>query len=461
MDKSKYLGEESIGKLLLQFSVPAIIGMLVNALYNIVDRFFVGNKVGLLAISAITVAFPITLIIMAFGMLVGVGAASTISIKLGQNKKTEAEHILSNALILLIIISALITIIGLIFIEPLLRIFGASADVMPYAKQYVSIILLVTVLQNIGFGLNNVIRSEGNPKIAMTTMIIGGILNIILNPIFIFALNTGIRGSAIATAISQTVSSVWVLHYFLKGKSLLKFKVKYMLPNWNITKQIFAIGMSPFLLQLVSSSVTIILNNSLKTFGGDTAIAAMGIINSVVLLIFMPIFGINQGAQPIIGYNYGAQNYSRVKRTLKYSIIAAVSISTTGFIIVQLFSQDIIRFFNNTNPDLISIGSLGMKILLAALPLAGFQVVGSNYFEAVNKATKSILLSLSRQVIILIPLIIILPRFLKLNGVWIAGASSDLIAALLTAVFIFREIRRLQSLDASITSKHIPEIMVK
>lgn len=314
MDKSKQLGEESIGRLLLQFSVPAIIGMLVNALYNIVDRIFVGNGVGLLAISAITIAFPITLIIMAFGMLIGVGAGATISIKLGQNKKDEAEYILGNALVLLIITSALISILGLIFIEPLLRIFGASNNIIPLAKQYVSIILTITLIQNIGFGLNYIIRSEGNPKMAMITMIMGGILNTILNPIFIFVLGAGIRGSAIATAIAQTICSVWILHYFFNGKSLLKIKIKYLKPEWNIIKQIFAIGMSPFLLQLVSSSVTIILNNSLKSFGGDTAIAVMGIINSIMFLIFMPILGINQGSQPIIGYNYGAKNYTRVKK---------------------------------------------------------------------------------------------------------------------------------------------------
>lgn len=447
MDNSKQLGEDSIGRLLLQFSVPAIIGMLVNALYNIVDRIFVGNGVGLLAISAITVAFPITLIIMAFGMLIGVGAGSAISIKLGQNKKDEAEYILGNAVVLIIITSVLISILGLVFIEPLLIIFGASNNIIPLAKQYVSIILAVTLIQNIGFGLNYVIRSEGNPKMAMAAMSIGGILNTILNPIFIFVLGTGISGSAIATAISQTICSVWVLHYFFKGKSLLKIKIKYLKPEWNIIKQIFAIGMSPFLLQLVSSSVTIILNNSLKSFGGDTAIAVMGIINSIMFLIFMPIFGINQGSQPIIGYNYGAQNYIRVKKTLKLSIIAAVSISTTGFMIIQLFPQAIMHLFNKENVDLFTIGSSGMRIYLSMLPIVGFQVVGSNYFEAVDKAKKSIFLSLSRQVIILIPLIIILPRFLQLNGIWIAGASSDLIASLLTAYFIWDEMKRLKSIE--------------
>lgn len=447
MDKSKQLAEESIGRLLLEFSVPAIIGMLVNALYNIVDRIFVGNGVGLLAISAITIVFPIALIIMAFGMLVGIGAASTISIKLGQGRKDEAEHILSNAFVLLIIISIFITVLGLSFIEPLLKSFGAGDEVMPFARQYVSIILAGTLVQSIGFGLNNVIRSEGNPKMAMVTMLIGAILNTILNPIFIFGLGMGIKGSALATIISQTVSSVWVLHYFFKGNSLLKIRVKYLKLKWHIVKQIFAIGMSPFLLQLVSSSVTIILNNSLKRFGGDTAIAAMGIINSVMSLILMPIFGINQGSQPIIGYNYGAKNYARVKKTLKLAIIAAVTISTVGFIIIELFPQSIIRLFNKGNADLSSIGSSGMRMYLAMLPVVGFQVVGSNYFQAIDKAKKSIFLSLSRQVIVLIPLVIILPKFLQLKGIWIAGESSDLIASLLTASFIFAEMKRLKSIE--------------
>jgi putative MATE family efflux protein len=446
MDRSKQLGEEKVGKLLLKFSIPAIIGMLVNALYNIVDRIFVGKGVSELAITAITVAFPISIIIMAFGMLVGIGAAATVSIKLGQKRKDEAEEILGNAFTLIIIVSLGVTILGLIFMEPLLKIFGASEVALPLAKQFISIILIGALLQNIGFGLNNIIRSEGNPKMAMLTMLIGAVLNTIFNPIFIFVLHTGVRGSALATIVSQTVCSVWVLQYFTKGKSTLKLKTKNFKLKTGIVKQIFSIGLSPFLMQLAASVITIVLNKGLATYGGDTAIAAMGIINSVSMLILMPIFGINQGVQPIIGYNYGAKNFERVKKALKLAILAATAISTTGFILVELFPRQIISIFiSGEGSVLLSIGSRGIRMYLIMLPIIGFQIVSANYFQAVGKAKISIFLSLSRQVIVLLPLILVLPQIFKLDGVWMAGPSSDFIASFITAIFLIREIRKLRS----------------
>lgn len=443
MERSKQLGEESVGKLLLKFSIPAIIGMLVNAMYNIVDRVFVGRGVGLNGISATTVAFPIAIIIMALGMLVGIGAGATISIKLGQNKKEEAEHILGNAFILLIIVSIAFTIIGLIFLEPLLKLFGASTEVLPLAKQFITIILLGAVLQNVGFGLNNIIRSEGNPRIAMITMLLGAILNTIFNPLFIFVFHLGIRGSALATIVSQTVCSIWVFSYFVGNKSLLKIKTKHFKLSANVVKQILAIGLSPFAMQIAASVVTVILNNSLLNYGGDTAIAAMGIINSIAMLILMPVFGINQGSQPIIGFNYGAKNFHRVKKALKLAVIGATMISTTGFIVVQLAPKFLIEVFNKGDAQLIEIGTRGLRIFLIMLPIIGFQIVSSNYFQAVGKAKISIFLSLSRQVIILLPLILTLPHFFKLDGVWSAGPAADFLSSLLTGAFLFRELKKL------------------
>lgn len=444
MDRSKQLGEESVGKLLLKFSIPAIVGMLVNALYNIVDRIFVGRGVGMLGISAITVAFPIAIIIMAFGMLVGIGSAAVISIKLGQQRKDEAEHILGNTFTLVIIVSILVTSFGLAFLEPLLKIFGASKEVLPMAKQYTTVILVGAILQNIGFGLNNSIRSEGNPRMAMFTMLIGAVLNCIFDPLFIFGMGLGIRGSALATIVAQTVCSIWVLYYFIRGNSTLKLKKSNLRLNYNIVRQIFAIGMSPFLMQIANSIVNIIFNKSLVTFGGDTAIGAMGIINSITMLILMPIFGINQGAQPIIGYNYGAKKFKRVKDTLKFAIVGATFISTTGFVIVELFPQTIISLFNKTNAGLMNIGIRGMKIFLMMLPIIGFQIVSSNYFQAIGKAKISIFLSLSRQVIILLPLILVLPRFFQLDGVWLSSPISDITSSLITAVFLFWELKKLE-----------------
>lgn len=443
MDRTKQLGEESVGKLLWKFSIPAIVGMLVNALYNIIDRIFVGKGVSELAITATTIAFPIMNIIMAFGMLIGIGAAATVSIKLGQQSKKEAEHILGNAFVLIIISSILVTTIGLMFLEPILKFLGASEQVLPLAKDFTTIILYGVILQNVGFGLNNIIRSEGNPKIAMITMLMGSILNTIFNPIFIFVLHLGIKGSALATIVSQSVCSVWVISYFMGKKSNLKLTKENMKLNMHIVNQIFSIGLSPFLMQAAASVINIVLNNDLAVCGGDKAIAAMGIINSVAMLILMPIFGINQGSQPIIGYNYGAKSFERVKKALKLAISAATSICIVGFALVQLFPKAIINVFSNADLELINIGSNGIRIFLAMLPIIGFQIVSSNYFQAVGKAKISIFLSLSRQVIVLLPLLVILPRFLNLTGVWMAGPTADLISSFITALLLIRELRHL------------------
>jgi putative MATE family efflux protein len=273
-------------------------------------------------------------------------------------------------------------------------------------------------------------------------MLIGAILNTIFNPIFIFGLKIGIRGSALATIVSQSVCSIWVLTYFIRGKGLLKLKSRYLKPQLHIVRQIFSIGMSPFLMQLAASVITIVLNNSLAAFGGDNAIAAMGIINSIAMLILMPVFGINQGVQPIIGYNYGANNFQRVKKALKLAIIAATVITTTGFICVELMPKIIISLFNRSE-ELLVLGSKGIRIYLMMLPIIGFQVVSSNYFQAIGKAKVSIFLSLSRQVILLLPLLLILPHLFDLNGVWSAGPASDFIASLLTGLLLLRELKTL------------------
>ncbi|MBV1821632.1 MATE family efflux transporter, partial [Coprococcus sp. MSK.21.13] len=322
VDRSKQLGEEKVGTLLFKFSLPAIVGMLVNALYNMVDRVFIGRGVGALAISGLAVGFPLSIINMAFGMLIGIGSSTMISIKLGEKKKDEAERILGNALVLIILISICLSIIGLIFLDDILKIFGASQETLPYARDYMKYIMAGALLQNIGFGMNNIIRAEGNPKIAMATMLIGAIINTILDPIFIFVFKMGIKGAAIATIFAQTVSSIWVLYYFFSGKSTLKIKRENLSLHKGTIKTIMSIGISPFSMQIAASLVTTILNKNLLTYGGDLAVGAMGIINSISMLFFMPMFGINQGMQPIIGYNYGAKQYKRVRKTLKLAIMA-------------------------------------------------------------------------------------------------------------------------------------------
>ncbi len=444
MDRQKQLGEENVKKLLLKFSIPAIMGMLVNALYNVIDRVYIGHikDVGSMAITGVGLTFPIMAILMAFSMLIGVGASSLISIRLGQQRKKEAEKILGNAFTLLCIVMIFVTVIGLIFVDPLLKMFGTSSNTFYYAKEYIVIILIGSITNALGFGLNNSIRAEGNPKIAMVTMLLGAVLNLILDPIFIFGFNMGVKGAAIATVISQTGNTIWVLKYFTSGNSTLRLKKE----NFKVEKQIFldiiSIGMAPFAVQVAASAVNIISNNALKTTGGDIAIGVMTIINSISLIFLMPVFGINQGAQPIIGYNYGAKQYKRVKDTLRTAILAATVLVIVAFSLVQIFPQYVIKIFNN-DPQLMEVGISGVRIVLGMLPVIGFQIVSSNYFQAIGRAKISVLLSLSRQVIILIPLLLVLPKHFGLTGVWYCSPVSDILSSIITAIFIFREMHNL------------------
>lgn len=445
MDRQQKLGVLSIKKLLLEFSIPAIIGMLVNALYNIVDRIFIGKieGIGNYALTGVGITMPISTVIMAFSMLVGIGNAATISIRLGQKRREEAEKSLGNAFILTIISAVMLTIVGLLFIDKLLYLFGASENTILYAKQYINIILIGTIFNMLAFSMNHAIRAEGNPRRAASTMLIGAVLNTILDPIFIFVFGWGVQGAALATIISQLVSAIWVLSYFIKSQSSLKLKASNMKLQKDIILSIFSIGMSPFSMQLAASVVSIVANNSLKTYGGDLAIGAMTVINSTTMIFLMPIFGINQGAQPIIGYNYGAKYYKRVKDTLKYAVFAATVIVLIGFMLVELFPASIIKTFND-DPKLVDTGIYGIRIFLSMLPLVGFQIISTNYFQSIGKAKVSMFLSLLRQVILLIPLYLILPYFFELKGVWLAGPIADATASIITAIFLFREMRKLK-----------------
>lgn len=443
MNRSQLLGEEKIGKLLLMFSVPAIIGMLVNGLYNIIDRIFVGRGVGSLALSGIAISFPIPLIIMAFGMLIGLGGTSLISIRLGQGRREEAEKIVGNSLALLLIISVVISVLGFMFLDPLLRLFGASKEVLPYARQFTSVLVWGAAFQGVGFGMNNFIRAEGNPRTAMITMVMGAVLNTILNPFFIFALKLGVAGSALATVISQFIISLWVLSYFLGDKAVLKLRWRNLRPDPKIVRSIVGIGMSPFTMQLLASLVTIVFNKSFARYGGDLAIASMGIVNSVAMLIFMPVFGINQGAQPIIGFNFGARKYGRVKQAFKLGVIAATSVMTLGFLAVEIFPAAIMSLFSAGDTELIRLGTQGLRIYLIFLPIVGFQTAAVNYFQATGKPKKSLLMTLSRQAIFLIPMILILPHFFGLKGVWMAAPASDLASSILTAALLITDLKRL------------------
>ncbi len=442
-DTSKILGTESIGKLLFKFSIPAIIGMLVNALYGIVDGIFIGQYVGSLGLAGVSVANPIMIVSLAFTMLVSFGATSLISIRLGEDNKEDAEKILGNATTLLFIIPVILFIIVQLFLDDILRVFGASANVLPYARTYMSVVSYGFLFQSIGFGMTNFIRSEGNPKIAMLTMSVGAAVNIALDALFIIVLDMGIRGGALATVIAELVPAIWVLGYFISDKSLLKIRKENLKLRFDKVKNIIALGFAQFSIQIASSVVAVVANNTLLQYGGDFGISAFRIINNTAMIFLMPIFGINQGMQPIIGYNYGAQKFDRVKKTLYLAIAAATGLAIVGFIITHVFPEQLAMLFNKDDRALIEMTANGMKIFFTALPIIGFQIVCSNYFQAIGKPKQSIVLGLLRQVIILIPALIILPKFFGLNGIWMASPASDIISSLLTAFFIVGNIKEL------------------
>lgn len=445
-ERSKSLGTEPIRSLLMKHSIPAIVGMLVNALYNIVDRVFIGRGVGGVAIGGVYLGMPLMLIIMAFAMLIGIGGNTLVSIRLGQEKKDEADQIASNSLMLLTIIGVIFSILGLIFLKPLLQLFGASASNIGYAVDYLRIILLGVTFNVVGFGMNNFIRGEGNPKIAMFTMLIGAFLNIVLDYVFIIIFKMGVQGAALATIISQFISAIWVLYYFYSKKSVLKIQKKYLKIKMQIFKDIVSNGLAPFSMQLATSMVTVLYNTNLQALGGDLATSSMGVINSLSMVILMPAFGINQGSQPIMGYNYGASKHDRVKKTLKYATLGATMITVIGFLIVQIFPAQIIKLFvgGDGSKELLDIAVPGIRILLSMLPFVGIQIVSTSYFQAIGLPKEATLLSMSRQVLILIPALLILPKIFGLTGIWMSGALADLLSSVISILLIINSVKKLK-----------------
>lgn len=452
MKRQDYLGEAPISKLLIKYSIPAIIGMLVNALYTVIDRIFIGRipSIGKLAMAGLGVTMPIVTIILAFGMLVGVGTAANISIKLGQGNREDAEKIIGNALTLGVVIGIGITIIGIIFGEKLLLLFGASESTLPFAKQFINIILLGSIFNIISFALNSSIRSDGNPKKSAIIMVVGCLVNMILDAVFILVLGFGIQGAAFATIISQAITAIWAILYYTKGSSNLKLKKENLKLDSRLVKMIFAIGSAPFAMQLASSLVQVIANNTLKTYGGDLAIGAMATISAIAMMFLMPIFGINQGAQPIIGYNYGAKKYDRANKTYLLSMTVAIVILAVGFIIIQIFPRAILGLFNK-DEELMKITIIGVRIYLCMLPIVAISITGSNYFQSIGSVKKAMFLSLLRQIILLIPLLIILPKLIGLKGVWLAQPVSDVLAVSITLVFLVTEFKKhkVQTLETS------------
>ncbi|NOR76719.1 MAG: MATE family efflux transporter [Draconibacterium sp.] len=437
------LGEAKIGKLMLKYFIPAFIGVFVNALYNIVDRIFIGQGVGAEALSGISIIFPVMLIMMAFGMLIGIGTGVYVSINLGKKDFDGAEKTLGTGFFLMIAVSVIIMIVTYLLKEPILRSFGATEETFQYANDYLNIILGGTAFMVIGFSLNNVIRSEGNAKIAMTSMILSSVVNIILDLVFIIWLDMGVKGAAYATVISMFVLMIWVLAHFKSKRSIIKLRNINIRVNRKILFQIVAIGMAPFTMQIANSFVQGLLNKKLIIYGGDLAVGAMGIINSVVTLFIMAIVAINMASQPIIGYNFGAKSVNRIKDTLRISLIAATVIAVVAFIVIEAFPGAIIKLFNNDSEELYNIAIRGIRLLLLGLPIVGFQVVASNFFQAVGKAKLAMFSTLFRQIIGLIPLLIILPGFWGIDGIWLSYPIADTMSAIAVGFILWREWKRL------------------
>lgn len=437
------LGTENVGKLLLKYAVPAIIAMTASSLYNIIDSIFIGHGVGALAISGLALTFPLMNLSAAFGSLVGVGAATLLSVRLGQKDYESANLILGNVVLLNVIIGILFTVVGLLFLEPTLYFFGGSEQTLPYAYDFMEIILIGNVITFLFMGLNAVLRSSGQPQQAMYATIGTVVINTILNPLFIFGFKWGIQGSAIATVTSQTIMLLWQLRFFSKDTHFLHFNKAGMRLKRKIVSDTISIGLSPFLMNAAACVIVILINQGLKRYGGDLAIGAYGIVNRVVFIFIMIVIGLNQGMQPIAGYNYGAKQYQRVSEVLRKTIIWACLVTTTGFVLGELFPHVIASIFT-TDEELIDLSSFGLRIVVLFFPLVGFQMVTSNFFQSIGMPGKAIFLSLTRQMIFLVPCLLILPHFFGMHGVWISMPTADLAATIVSAFMLHTQLRKLK-----------------
>ncbi len=425
------LGTLRMGILLWMYSVPAIVGTMLSSLYNIIDRMYIGLGVGPMAISGLALTFPFMNFLSAFSMLVGAGAASRISIRLGEGDKNRAEQILGNALTLTFIISAVIIAFSLIFMDPILVMFGGSENTLKYAKEFMHIIVPGTILSALLFGFNSIMRASGYPKKAMITMIISAFINIALAPVFIFVFKMGIAGAAHATNIAFFVGMIWVMLHFFDKKTNIRFHRKYFKLDIQIVKSILNIGVSPFSMQMAASITIIIMNRALIEYGGDLAMGALGIQNAIATLVVMFIIGLNQGVQPIVGFNYGARKYDRMFLALKKTAFTATIVSTVGFILGMFFPHALASLFT-TDEELKNIAARALRISVAVFPLIGSQIVITNFFQSIGMAKISMTLSLTRQVLFLIPCLVFLPPVFGLDGVWASMPIADSLSVIVT-----------------------------
>lgn len=448
MDNSKQatleLGTKPVGQLLMQYTLPAIAAMTAASLYNMTDSIFIGQGCGALAISGLAITFPLQNLGAAFGAGVGVGASTCISVKLGQKDYQTAERVFGNAMMLNLTIGIAFSIVTLLFLNPILKFFGASDATLPYAREYMVTTLVGNVISHMFFGMNSILRAASKPRSAMMASIMTVILNAILSPIFIWPMHMGIRGAALATIIAQFCVLMWQLRIFCNPQCIVHFKRGIYRPVAHIFKNIIAIGMSPFAMNVCSCIVIIFINNALTHHGGDLAVGGFGICNKIVFIFVMINMGINQGMFPIAGYNYGAHNYDRLTTVLKYAMVIAFCITTLGWIIAQTLPHECARLFT-TDETLIKIAERAIHITMLVFPVVGIQMVCTGFFQSIGKAKVSMLLSLSRQLLFFLPMLIILPNFYQVDGVWMAQPISDIISVIVAVVMLTRYIKKLKT----------------
>ena len=443
-DHSSQLGTAPIRSLLIKMSAPAMVGLMVQAMYNLTDTIFVGQGVGSLGIAGIAISFPIQILVMAIAQMFGIGCSSIVSRRLGAGDREEAKHALGNLFTLVIFFSAVISIFGSLYLPSLLRLFGATEGILPYAADYSRTILFGTPFFMFAMATNAVVRAEGNARVAMWTMIISGLLNIVLDPLFIYGFDLGIQGAALATVLAQATTVIYLIYYFSRGRSSLRTQLHHFRLSWPIVREASAIGMGSGLRSAASSFTVIILNTSLAVHGGDIAIATFGVVNRMIMFLFLPMFGIVQGMMPIVGYNYGAGHPDRVRHAVRLSIIVTTAMSTGTTILMLAIPSLLLRIFSQ-DPQVISMGAPAIRIILLAFPTVGFQVVAAGMYQALGKPLPAIVLALLRQVILLTPLILFLPGLYGLTGIWIAFPISDGTAAIITGwmlIVLLRQMRQ-------------------
>ncbi len=433
------LGTQPVGKLLWQYALPGVIAMTASSLYNMVDSIFIGHGVGSMALAALGISFPLMNIGAAFGAAVGIGGSTLMSLRLGQRQYDKANNVLGNMVALNIITGLLVGIVSIIFLDPILKFFGASDQTLPHAHDYMFILLVGNVITHLYLGLNAALRSASKPRAAMIATIVTVVLNTILDPIFIWPLHMGIKGAAIATVIAQAIVLCWQLWQFSRQRELLHLEWRFLKPARTIVKDIVSIGVSPFAMQLTGCVVAIFMNNALMTYGGDLAVGAYSIANRLGFIFFMVIMGICQGFQPIAGYNYGARNMDRVKRVLRLTITASVIAMTVGWVIGELLPGPCTRLFTD-DETLIAISIRGIRINMLVFPVIGYQAVVTNFFQTIGKVRISIFMSLSRQLLFLLPMLLLFASLWGLDGVWASLPASDF-AAFLVAVIIMQRFK--------------------